>query len=71
MILYLVLVAATRLAYGVEAAAVPEVVRLAYAQSLILMAVVVLTAMLYVLTGNVLRRWPRSEFEAARRSART
>ena len=71
LILFVVLVAVTRLAYGVEAAAAPEVVRLAYAQSLILMAVVVLTAMLHVLTGNVLRRWPRSEFEAARRSART
>lgn len=71
VILYTILVAVTRLVYGVEAAAAPEVVRLAYAQSVILMAVVVLTAMLYVLLGNVLREWPRSEFEAAGRSART
>ena len=71
VILYTIFVAVTRLVYGVEAAAAPEVVRLAYAQSVILMAVVVLTAMLYVLLGNVLREWPRSEFEAAGRSART
>ena len=71
IILYTIFVAVTRLVYGVEAAAAPEVVRLAYAQSVILMAVVVLTAMLYVLLGNVLREWPRSEFEAAGRSART
>ena len=71
VILYTILIAVTRLVYGVEAAAAPEVVRLAYAQSVILMAVVVLTAMLYVLLGNVLREWPRSEFEAAGRSART
>lgn len=71
VILYTIFVAVTRLVYGVEAAAAPEVVRLAYAQSVILMAVVVLTAMLYVLLGNVLREWPKSEFEAAGRSART
>ena len=71
VILYTILIAVTRLVYGVEAAAAPEVVRLAYAQSVILMAVVVLTAMLYVLLGNVLREWPKSEFEAAGRSART
>ena len=71
VILYTILVAVTRLVYGIEAAAAPDVVRLAYAQSVILMAVVALTAMLYVLLGNVLRQWPRSEFEAARRSVRT
>lgn len=71
VILYTIFIAVTRLVYGVEAAAAPEVVRLANTQSVILMAVVVLTAMLYVLLGNVLREWPRSEFEAAGRSART
>ncbi len=71
VILYTILIAVTRLVYGVEAAAAPEIVRLANTQSVILMAVVVLTAMLYVLLGNVLREWPRSEFEAAGRSART
>ncbi len=71
LILYTVLIAVTRFVYGIEAAAAPEVMRLAYAQSLILMGVVVLIAMLHGLTGNALRRWPASEFEAARRPAGT